>query len=129
MLNSGIKGRAETVVDRANTASAIGSGAIDVFATPFMIALMEKAAQTSVEAELDEGMSTVGTKLDISHDAATPIGMRVWAESVLVEVDARRLVFDVTAYDERGLIGQGRHERFIIKKDKFLAKANSKLDR
>ncbi len=127
-METGIKGRAEAVVDKTNTALSLGSGNLEVFATPHMIALMECAAQSSVAPMLDNGMSTVGTHLDVSHDAATPLGMRVWAESELVEVDGRRLVFDVKAYDECGLIGQGRHERFIIKADKFLAKVNAKLE-
>ncbi len=127
-MEIGTKGRAEAVVDKTNTALSMGSGSLEVFATPYMIALMEYAAQTSVAPMLDEGMSTVGTHLDVSHDAATPLGMRVWAESELVEIDGRRLVFDVKAYDECGLIGQGRHERFIVKAEKFLAKVNAKAE-
>ncbi len=126
-MEIGIKGRAETVIDRTNTALSMGSGSLEVFATPQMIALMELAAQSSVAPMLEEGMSTVGTHLNVSHDAATPLGMRVWAESTLTEIDGRRLVFDVKAYDECGLIGQGRHERFIVKADKFLAKVNAKV--
>lgn len=80
----------------------------------------------SVAPYLEEGQGTVGTRLDISHDAATPLGMKVWAESELIEIDRRRLVFEVKAYDECGLIGQGRHERFIIANEKFLAKVNEK---
>ena len=110
-MEIGTKGRAEAVVDKTNTALSMGSGSLEVFATPYMIALMEYAAQ-----------------LDVSHDAATPLGMRVWAESELVEIDGRRLVFDVKAYDECGLIGQGRHERFIVKAEKFLAKVNAKAE-
>lgn len=125
-MNTGIKGRAEVVVDGTNTAKSINSGNLDVFATPYMVALMEHAACDSVAGELEDGMTTVGTRLDISHDAATPVGMRVWAESELVEIDGRRLVFDVKAYDECGMIGQGRHERFIVKADKFLAKVQAK---
>lgn len=128
IMEIGTKGRAEAVVDKTNTALSMGSGNLEVFATPYMIALMEYASQTSVAPMLEEGMSTVGTHLDVSHDAATPLGMRVWAESELVEIDGRRLVFDVKAYDECGLIGQGRHERFIVKADKFLAKVNAKAE-
>ena len=125
-METGIKGRIETVVDHSNTAKFAGSGELDVFATPNMICLMEQAAQASVAPYLEEGQGTVGTLLNVSHDAATPIGMKVWAETELVEIDRRRLVFDVKAYDECGLIGQGRHERFIIQNDKFIAKANAK---
>ena len=122
----GTKGRIETVVDDTNTAKFAGSGTLDVFSTPNMIGLMEQAAHMSVEPFLTEGQGTVGTKLEVSHDAATPKGMKVWAESELVLADRRRLVFEVAAYDECGLIGKGRHERFIIDSDKFLEKINAK---
>lgn len=125
-MEIGIKGRTETVVNDTNTAKFVGSGSLDVFATPNMIGLMEQAAQASVAPCLEEGQGTVGTKIEISHDAATPLGMKVWAESELIEIDRRRLVFEVKAYDEAGLIGQGRHERFIIQNEKFLAKVNAK---
>ena len=122
----GTKGRVETVVDNSNTAKFAGSGSLDVFATPSMICLMEQAAQASVAEYLEEGKGTVGTRIAVTHDAATPLGMKVWAESELVEVDRRRLVFEVAAYDECGLIGRGTHERFIIDNEKFLAKVNAK---
>ena len=129
MLEAGIKGHGETVVDHTNTAKFVGSGELEVFATPSMIALMEQTCQQSVAGELEPGQGTVGTHLDISHEAATPLGMKVTVDSELVEIDRRRLVFDVKAYDECGLIGQGRHERFIIYSEKFLAKTNAKLSR
>ena len=125
-IEVGLKGRADTVVIPENTASAVGSGLVPVFATPYMIALMENSAVNAVTEHLAEGQGTVGTHLDVSHDAATPIGMKVWAESILKEVDGKRLVFDVTAYDESGLIGKGTHERFIINTEKFMAKTNAK---
>ena len=125
-METGIKGRVETVVTNSNTAKFVGSGELEVFATPNMIALMEQAAQASVAPHLEDGQGTVGTMLTVTHDAATPLGMKVWAESELIEVDRRRLVFDVKAYDECGLIGQGRHERFIINNEKFIEKANAK---
>lgn len=125
-MDIGIKGRVETVVDSSNTAKFAGSGELEVFSTPSMVALMEQAAQSSVAPCLEDGQGTVGTKLSISHDAASPLGMRVWAESVLTECDGRRLVFEVKAYDEAGLIGQGTHERFIIYNERFLARVNAK---
>ena len=125
-MEIGIKGQVETVVNENNTAKFVGSGSLDVFATPNMIGLMEQAAQASVAPFLEEGQGTVGTKIAVSHDAATPLGMKVRAESELIEIDRRRLVFEVKAYDECGLIGQGRHERFIIQNEKFLAKVNAK---
>ncbi len=125
-MELGIKGRVETVVDHSNTAKFAGSGELDVFATPNMIALMEQAAQASVAPYLEEGQGTVGTMISVTHDAATPLGMKVWAESELVELDRRRLVFEVCAFDECGAIGKGRHERFIINNEKFLTKVNAK---
>ena len=124
----GLKGRAESLVTEENTALTAGSGTLPVFATPFMCALMEKAAWTSIAPCLEEGESTVGTKLDITHDSATPLGMKVWAESEVTEVDGKRIVLKVAAYDEKGLIGQGIHERFIITDQRFLAKAARKLE-
>ena len=110
----GSKGRAACVVNDQNTAAAVGSGLLPVFATPQMIALMENAAVDATQASLEEGQGTVGTRLDVSHDSATPVGMQVWAEA------------EVTAVDEAGPIGKGTHERFIIQNDKFLAKAQGK---
>lgn len=126
MLTVGLKGREETVVSEANSAKTMGSGTLDVFATPAMTALMEKTAWKSVAPHLDDGCGTVGTLLNITHDAPTPFGMKVWCESELTEIDGRRLVFHVTAYDEKGKIGEGRHERFMIQNEKFQAKANKK---
>ncbi|MBR0160867.1 MAG: thioesterase family protein [Oscillospiraceae bacterium] len=126
MLELNIQGRAESTVNEQNTAAHMGSGDLPVFATPCMIALMEEASQSSVAPYLEEGQGTVGTRLSVSHDAATPLGMKVWAESCLTEIDGRRLVFEVRAFDECGLIGQGTHERFIIKKQRFLEKAEAK---
>lgn len=123
----GVKGRADSLVNDGNTAQAACSGALPVFGTPFMCALMEEAAWKSIAPYLEAGQSTVGTKLDISHDSATPVGMKVWAESEVVEVDGKRLVLKVAAYDEKGLIGQGTHERFIIQDERFLAKTAGKL--
>ena len=124
----GLKGRAETVVTDANTAQAACSGALPVFGTPFMCALMEEAAWKSIAPHLEPGQSTVGTKLDISHDSATPVGMKVWAESEITEVDGKRLVLTVAAFDERGPIGQGTHERFIVTDERFLSKTARKLE-
>ena len=93
-----------------------------------VLALMEKAAWTSLAPYLNEGESTVGTKLEITHDSASPLGIKVWAESEVTEVDRKRIVLKVAAYDEKGLIGQGLHERFIITDDRFLAKAGQKLE-
>lgn len=126
MLETGIKGYQETIVTEQNTAASVGSGVLAVFATPMMLALMEKTACDSVAPYLDEGWGSVGTKVDITHDAATPLGMKVHCESELIEVDGRRLVFTLKAYDECGLIGQGTHERFIVNNVKFQSKTDAK---
>ncbi len=126
MLETGIKGTKELIVSEDKTAKAMGSGTLDVFATPAMIALMENTAYESVAGELEEGSGTVGTALNVKHVAATPVGMKVTCETELIQVDGRALTFSVKAYDECGLIGEGEHERFIIMNEKFQAKANAK---
>ena len=126
MLKAGIKGKGEKKVEEDNLASSMKSGLLPVFATPCMEALMEETAWRSVEPYMEEGCGTVGTSVNIKHLAATPLGMKVYCESELTEVDGRRLVFDVKVYDEEGIIGEGSHERFIINNEKFTAKANSK---
>ena len=126
MLEVGIKGKDTVQVVYENTAVAVGSGVLEVFATPMMIALMEKTACNSVIPYLDEGDGSVGTELNVKHVAATPIGMTVTCESELIEVEGRRLVFKVEAYDEVGLIGKGTHERFIVNNEKFQNKADNK---
>ena len=125
-IEIGMKGRAETVVTQDNTAQAVGSGLVPVFATPYMIALMEGAAVNAVQAQLAPDEGTVGTRLDVTHDAATPIGLKVWAEAEVTAAEGRKITFTVTAYDEAGKIGGGSHERFIIKTEKFLARAQAK---
>ena len=122
----GAKGRAETVVTEHNTANAVGSGLVPVFATPYMIALMENAAVNALTPYMEENQGTVGTRLDVSHDSATPIGMKVWAEAEVTAVDGKALTFAVTAYDEAGPIGKGTHNRFIIDVERFLAKTEKK---
>ncbi len=127
MLKEGIKGTGEVVVTEALTAKTMGSGELDVYATPAMIALMEQTAYQSVSSELEEGMGTVGTLMNVQHLAASPVGMKISCETELVEVDGRKLVFSVSASDEKGLIGKGTHERFIVDNAKFQSKADAKL--
>ena len=122
----GLRGSAETLVTESNTAAAMGSGSLPVFATPAMIALMEQAAASSALPFLEEGEDSVGTRLEVNHLAATPLGVKVRAESELLEVDRRRLRFAVHAYAGETLIGEGFHERFVIQEERFLAKAMGK---
>ena len=126
MLEIGMKNSCSVKVDETDTAKTMGSGSLDVFATPSMIALMEKSASECVQSHLEDGNTTVGTLMNVKHLSATPLGMNVTAECELVEIDGRRLVFIVTASDERGEIGKGTHERFIIDAERFMAKTNSK---
>ncbi|HEU5378742.1 MAG TPA: thioesterase family protein [Ktedonobacteraceae bacterium] len=121
-LHTGLTGEATTTVIHENTAAAVGAGGVEVFGTPMMIALMENAAWRAVAEQLDEGQVTVGTLVNVRHLAATPLGQRVRATAELIEIDRRRLVFQVEAYDEKQKIGDGLHERFIVKLDSFLQK-------
>ncbi len=125
-INPGLTGEAKTTVSEANTAINVGSGSVAVFATPMLVALMESAAINALKGHLSEGEGSVGTKVDIAHTAATPVGMTVTARAELVEVDRKRLVFEVSAEDDNGQIGQGRHERFIVNLAKFMVKAEEK---
>ncbi|MBO5247664.1 MAG: thioesterase family protein [Eubacterium sp.] len=126
MLENGIKGTQTVTVNEKNTALAMGSGVLEVFATPAMIALMEETCWRSIADALGEENTSVGTLLEIRHTAPTPVGMNVTCESTLTEIDGRRLVFQVTAYDEKGTVGEGKHERFVVQKEKFQNKANDK---
>ena len=129
MLEAGKVFELKTQVTENDTAKVFGSGELEVLATPKMIALMEESSYKCVADGLDAGASTVGTYLDVKHLAATPVGMNVKVESTLTEVDGRRLVFSVKAYDESGLIGEGKHERFIVFSEKFVAKTYAKLNK
>ena len=131
MIMIGTKCRLEQPVTEELTAAAIGSGALPVFGTPFMAAMMENAALTALQTYLEEGLGSVGTRLDITHDAPTPIGMTVWAEAEIVSVseNGRMVEFKVSAWDEKGPVGAGTHTRDIIKNEKFLTKCNAKLEK
>lgn len=121
-IPAGVCGKEELVVTAELTAAHYGSGLVEVFATPAMVALMEKTCLLSVLPHLPEGHGTVGTAVHVSHERATPVGMRVSCTSKLVETDRRRLVFEVVASDETGIIGRGKHERFIINTESFMEK-------
>ncbi|AKL93877.1 thioesterase family protein [Clostridium aceticum] len=127
-LKVGMSYKVELEVELKDTAVSLGSGSVEVLATPRMIALMENAAMKVVAADLPEGYSTVGTHLDAKHMAATPIGMKAYAEAELVKVEGKKLTFNIAAYDEKDKIGEGTHTRYIIAVDKFMEKTNQKLD-
>lgn len=126
MLQPGIRGQQSAVVDESVTARVMGSGTLDVYATPAMIALIEKAALVSIAPALEPGWGSVGTALNVQHLASTPLGMTVTARTELIEVDRRRLVFSAEVYDETGLVGKGTHERFLVEEAKFQAKTDAK---
>ena len=125
-METGRKNRMESRDTEERTAEAMGSGTLQVFATPAMIALIEETCWRSVADQLDAGQGTVGTQLNVAHVSATPVGLKVYCESQLVSVEGRKLTFEVNVYDEKGLVGKGTHERFIIDDEKFMQKALSK---
>ena len=127
-IRIGTRGRAESVVTEERTAQAAGSGSLPVYATPMMVALIEEAAWKSIQGMLDEGQGSVGTRMEVDHLSATPLGMKVWAETEVTAVDRRAVTFSVKAYDEAGLIGQGTHQRFVVDNDRFLGKCRKKLE-
>ena len=126
-ITIGMNGTAENTVERSDTAYEVGSGDLLVFATPCMVALMEGAACNAIAAAMPEGKTSVGTMLNISHIAATPVGMDVRAEAEVTEIDGNTITFTVSAYDESGKIGEGIHKRVIITAQKFLDKVYAKL--
>jgi predicted thioesterase len=125
-LAAGLVGEVRWVVDESMLASALGSGSLDVFATPALVALMESAACQALEGHLAPRQTSVGTRLDIAHLAPTPPGVEVRARAELVEIDGRRLVFRVEAFDHEERIGEGRHERALVDPQRLLARANAK---
>lgn len=131
MLELGITGHQELTVTEELLASKVGSGLVAVYATPMMIAGIEGTAAASVAPYLEEGQTTVGTQINVSHSAATPAGMKVYFDTKLVEIapNGKILTFEVQAYDEMGRIGEGTHQRAIVAKDRFETKAQSKLSK
>jgi len=123
----GMKGEVSTTVEREDTASVVGSGSLLVYATPCMVALMEGAACEAIAAALPEDKTSVGTELSIAHLSATPVGMDVRAEAEVTAVEGNMVTFAVTAYDEKGKIGEGTHKRAIITAQRFLEKTYAKL--
>ena len=126
-ITVGMKGIAQTVVDREDTAQEVGSGSLLVYATPCMVALMEGAACEAIAQALADGQTTVGTALNIEHISATPVGLEVRAEATVTGVDGKVITFEVHAFDEAGEIGRGSHTRVVINSQKFLDKTYSKL--
>ena len=125
-LSPGVVGEASLVVEEKHTARHLGSGGINVLATPIMIALMEEAGRNAVEPRLEPGQLTVGAEINIKHLAPTPMGMCVTTRAELLAVDGRMLTFRVEARDEKEKVGEGTHVRAIINLEKFLARVQAK---
>lgn len=125
-INPGSKGEKSATVTPELTARHIGSGGLDVYATPAMIALMEAAAVTVLDPLLPEGQGSVGVALDVKHLAATPLGLTVRAEAEVTAVDGKRVTFTVRAWDDRELIGEGTHTRYIIDTARFMERVSAK---
>ena len=126
-LTVGCKGQVTSLVEPQDTAQEVGSGSLRVFATPCMAAMMEGAACEAIEACLPEGQTSVGIRLEISHTSATPVGLEVRAEAELTAIEGKKLTFRVTAFDEKGEIGSGTHQRVLVQEQKFLDKTYEKL--
>lgn len=122
MIEIGLKHESQVVVSQSNTAKALGSGDMEVFATPAMVALMENAAMKAVAEHLDEGASSVGVEISTSHIKASALGATITASAELVAIDGRKLSFKVKAWDEAGTIGEGNHTRFVVDRERFLSK-------
>ncbi len=127
-MQTGLKAEKAITVTEGDTAAALGSGLLEVFSTPSLAALMENVCMECVRPYLDDGCGTVGISLNLQHTSATPVGMKVYCSCILTEVLDRKLVFDVTARDECGEIGHAVHERFIIRNESFMNKAQAKLN-
>lgn len=125
-LKVGDQFTSELIVEEKHTAAAFGSGSIYVFSTPMMIGLMENASLKCAESGLPEGQSTVGTFVNVKHMAATPMNMKVKATATLIEIEGKKLLFKVEAFDEKEMIGEGTHGRYIIDAEKFLKRVNEK---
>lgn len=123
------KGRFEMMVDQTNTARTMGSGSLEVLATPAMVAMMEHAACLALQDMLPEELTTVGVEMQVSHISASPLGMKVWAEAELVETNGRQYSFEIQAFDSAGLIGKAVHKRASVKKEKFMQKTQDKLQK
>ena len=127
MIPTGLEQKQTVTVAKEHTAAVVGSGNAQVLATPFLITMFEKTANEMCFPYLEEGTSTVGTKIDVNHLAATPIGMQFTTVCKITEVDGRKIVFSLEAFDETEKIADGTHTRFIVYSEKFQQKCNAKL--
>ena len=126
-INTGITGKSQLKVSEKELAVNVGSGSLEVFATPVMVMLMEKAACDCVAEYMENDETTVGTELNVKHVSASPVNSDITAEAELTEVNGREFTFTVKAYDNAGLIGEGTHKRFLVFGEKFTAKTKAKI--
>ncbi|MBR5047798.1 MAG: thioesterase family protein [Eubacterium sp.] len=127
MLRKGLAKMMTDVVTMENTARSLGSGSLLVYGTPAMLTLVEKTAVALLEGQLENGMTSVGTNLNVDHISPTPVGGKISCAVTLREIDGKKLVFSVLVEDQNGIIGKGSHERFLVDADRFQAKADAKL--
>ena len=125
-LEPGLEAEVETIVGEAETAAHLGSGTIAVYATPALVALMENAAVCALDGHLPPGQTTVGGRIDVRHQAATPVGMQVRAQAELVEVQGRKLSFHIQAWDEVEQIGEADHIRYVVDENSFMERTGGK---
>lgn len=125
-MQVGGKGIATDIVSHKNTADTAKSGLLPVYSTPALVALMECASIAAIEPEMEAGQTSVGTRIDVQHTAATPIGMQVRAEAEIVKIDGRAVVFHIEAFDEVGPIGTAEHHRYIVYAERFMQKVEAK---
>ena len=126
-IKVGMTAQVETIVEKEDTAQLVGSGALLVYATPCMVALMEGAACEAIAEGLGEGETSVGTELNIQHVSATPVGLEVYAKAEVTAVEGKVITFQVEAFDEAGTIGKGTHKRVVVNSQRFLEKTYTKL--
>ena len=122
MMEKGLSAQSKVTVDGGNVAATMGSGDLQVFATPAMVALMENAAMKAVAAALPEGATTVGAEMNVTHIKPSGVGAEIVASAVLTEVEGRKLTFNVGARDAEGMIGEGVHVRYVVDREKFMSK-------
>lgn len=127
LITAGMKGTAETLVEREDTAAVVGSGDLLVYATPCMAALMEGAACEAIASGLSDSETTVGMELNLQHTAPTPVGMEVRAEAEVTAVEGKVITFSVKVFDEAGQIGSAIHKRAVVDSQRFLDKAYAKI--
>lgn len=125
-LKPGMSSALTVVVDESMTADRLGNPGVKVFATPALVRYFEGVSLQLLAPEMEEGQGSVGTRLDVRHLAATPVGMEITFQATLTEVDGRRLAFRLEATDEKEKIGEGLHERFLVDMEKFLSRVQAK---